>query len=142
LASLAHPAGFVHLAEDHLLVRAMQRSPGTDAALQGAPHARGQRGMAPLHLFEDGNRPQLRGGLQHRYDLGVEEISQRVRAAAATALRIVRRQPVIVLEAIRGGRADRYLRRCYGWRVCLSELHVEPHLVIGGMAAGQRVDPR
>ena len=48
-------------------------------------------GVAPLHLFEDGNRPQLRGRLQHRHDLGIEEIGQRVRAAAATDLLIVRR---------------------------------------------------
>ena len=35
-----------------------------------------------------------------------EKISHRVRTAAATALPVVRWQPVIVLEAIRGGRAD------------------------------------
>ena len=86
-----HPAGFMDLAEDHLLVGTVQSAPGTDAPLQGTPDARGQSGVATLHLFEDGNRPQLRGGLQHRYDLGVEEIGQRVRAAAATDLRIVRR---------------------------------------------------
>jgi hypothetical protein len=114
----------------------MQRSPGTDAALQGAPDASGQLGVASLHLIEDGDRAQLRCRLQHRHDLALKEIGQRVRAAAAADLRIVRRQPVIVLEAIRGGSADRSLRRGHGRRFCLSELHVEPHLVIGDMAAG------
>jgi hypothetical protein len=132
----------MNLTEDHLLVRTMQRSPGTDAPLQGAPDTRGQSWVAPLHLFEDSNRPQLRCGLQHGHDLGLEEIGQRVRAAAATDLLVIGRQHVIVLEAIRGGRADRCLRGRHGWRFCQSELHVEPHLVIGDMAAGQRADPR
>ena len=71
------------LAEDHLLVRAMQRPPGTDAPLQGAAHAGGQIGMAPLHLFEDRYRAQPRRRLQHRHDLGIEELGQRIRTAAA-----------------------------------------------------------
>jgi hypothetical protein len=70
--------------------------------------------MAPLHLLENRDRAQLRGRLQHRHDLGLEEIGQRVRATAAADLLIVRRQPVIVLEAIRGGRAERCLRRGHG----------------------------
>ena len=78
-----HPAGLMDLAEDDLLVRAMQRPPGTDAPLQGAARTRGQVRMAPLHLFEDRDRPQPRRRLQHRHDLGIEEVGQRIRAAAA-----------------------------------------------------------
>jgi hypothetical protein len=74
--------------------------------LRVAKGARGQSGVAPLHLFEDGDRPQPRCGLQPRHDLGVEEIGQLVRTAAATALPVVRWQPVTVLEAICSGRAD------------------------------------
>jgi hypothetical protein len=99
------PARLMRLAKDYLLVRTVESTPGTNAALQGTPDASGQIGMAPLHLFEDGNRAQLRRRLEHRHDLGLEEIGQRVRAAAATDL-LIGRQPVIVLEAIRGGRAD------------------------------------
>jgi hypothetical protein len=69
-------------------------------------------------------RPQFRGGLQHRNDLGLEEIGQRVRAAAAAGLLMIGRQPVIVLEAIGCGCADRCLRRGHRRRVGLSELHL------------------
>ena len=48
---------------------------------------------------------------------------------------------MILLEAISGRRADRRLRRRNRRRICLSERHVEPHLVIGDMAAGHRLDP-
>ena len=48
--------------------------------------------------------------------------------------------PVGLLEAIGGGRADRGLRGAHRGAVCLSEGHIEPHLVIGDMAAGQWAD--
>ena len=48
---------------------------------------------------------------------------------------------MILFDAIRRGCAERRLRRRNRRRVCLSELHVEPHLVIGDMAAGQWADP-
>ncbi len=86
---LAHPAGLMHLAEDHLLVRSVSCPPGADAAFHSPPNACGQTGVASLHLFEDGDRPQPRCGLQHRHDLGLEKISQRVRTAAATDLLMI-----------------------------------------------------
>jgi hypothetical protein len=45
------------LPEDHLLVRAMQRPPGTDAPLQGAARTGWQIWMASLHLIENRHRP-------------------------------------------------------------------------------------
>ena len=48
---------------------------------------------------------------------------------------------MITLEAVGGRRADRRLSRGNRRAVCLSERHVEPHLVIGDMAAGQWADP-
>ena len=51
------------------------------------------------------------------------------------------RRPVILFEAIGRGETDRCLRGRDRRAVCLSERHVEPHLVIGDMAAGQWVDP-
>ena len=76
-----------------------------------------------------------------RHNLNVKEIRQRIGAAAAPCQLVMRRQPAVLFEAIRGGSADRRLRRRYRRRVCLSELHVKPYLVIGDMAAGQRADP-
>ena len=81
-----HPARLMDLAEDDLLVSAMQRPPGSDAAFQGAPDSFGQIDVAALHLFEDRDRAKVWRGRQHRDDLGVEEISERIRAAAGSYL--------------------------------------------------------
>src|SRR3954454_14139597 len=51
----SHPAWFMDLAEDHLLIGAMYRPPGADAALQRATGTGRQAGMAALHLLEDRN---------------------------------------------------------------------------------------
>jgi hypothetical protein len=128
------------LAEDHLLVRAMNGPPGADAPLQGAARAGGQIRMAPLHLLEHRNRAQPQRRCQHRHHLRGEEVDERIGAAATH--RLPRRwQPVVLLEAIGGGRADRRLRGGHRQAVCLSECHVEPHLMIGDVAAGQWADP-
>ena len=137
----SHPAGFMDLAEDHLLVRTMQSPPRADPTLQRAARAIGQVGMAPLHLFEDGHRAQLRRRSQHWHHLGVKERDQRIGTPAPAWLRLGRGRSVILFEAIGGGRADRRLRGRDRWAVCLSECHVKPHLVIGDMAAGQWADP-
>ena len=92
------------LAEDHFLVRvsgrqlpltkrclvrAMQRSPGSDAALQGTPDPFGQIDMAALHLFEDRDDAKVWCRLQHRDHLGVEEFGEGVGAAAGSCLLFV-----------------------------------------------------
>src|SRR5260370_195887 len=97
--------------------------------------------MAPLHLLEDGDRAKPRRRPQHRHDLALEERGEGIRAAAVPHLLLVRGQPAILRDAISRGRADRCLRRRHRRRVCLPELHVKPHLVIGDMAAGQWADP-
>jgi len=97
--------------------------------------------MAPLHLLEDRHRAKPRCRLQHRHDLAIEDVGERIRAAATPYPLLVRRKPAILLEAISGGRADRCLRRRHRRQVCLSELHVKPHLLIGDMAAGQWAAP-
>ena len=63
-----------------------KRALGTDAALQGSARPGRQVGMAPLHLLEDRHRAQARCGHQHRYDLGIEEVDQRIRTAPAAWL--------------------------------------------------------
>jgi hypothetical protein len=51
------PAGRVFLAEDHLLVRPLDRPPGPDAPLQRATHLGLHLRMPPAQLLEDGDRP-------------------------------------------------------------------------------------
>ena len=52
------PAGLMRLAEDDVLLRAVQRPPGADAPLQRAADAGAELGMAAEDLLEDGDRPQ------------------------------------------------------------------------------------
>jgi hypothetical protein len=88
------------LTEDHLLLGTMQRSPGADAPLQGAANARRQIGMASLHLFEDRDGPKPRRRLQHRDDLGIEEIGKWIRTATAPCPLMMRRHPANAVAAL------------------------------------------
>ena len=102
----AVPAGpgarLVGLAEDHLALRATDGAPGPDTTLGRAADAGPQFGMATDHLLEDRDGSQTKCGLQHRHDLGLEEIAQRIGAAPCTRCRPGRRQPRIVRDAIAG----------------------------------------
>jgi hypothetical protein len=60
-------AGFVGLAEDDLLLLAMNGPPGADPALQGATDSAPEVRMAPEHLLEDRDGAHAGGGLQHRH---------------------------------------------------------------------------
>ena len=97
--------------------------------------------MATLHLFEDRDRSETWRRLQHRDHFRVEEVREGIRPAASSHLIYGGRRPMILFEAIGRGETDRCLRGRDRRAVCLSERHVEPHLVIGDMAAGQWVDP-
>jgi len=129
------------LAEDHLLLGTVQRAPRPNAPFHCPPHAAGKLGVPTLHLFEDRHAAKTGCRLQHRHDVAVEDVGQRIRTAPAPDLLPGRRRPVVMFEAICGGGTDRCLRRRNRRRLCLTELHVEPHLVIGDMAAGQWTDP-
>ena len=59
------------LAEDHLPLRAVQRLPQADPALQRAAQNIGEPGVAALHLAQHGDRPQSGAGQQHRHDLAL-----------------------------------------------------------------------
>ena len=135
------PARLVKLPEDDLLLVAMDGSPRSDPTLQGAADAGAEFGVASDHLLEDGDRSKAGRGLQHRHDLRLEDGSQRVRATPLPNPLPPRGQAGMLLEAIGAGRAERRLRGRNLRRVGLTELHVEPHLVIGHVAAGQAVIP-
>ena len=108
-----------------------------DAPLQGAPHSRGDLGMAPADLLEDGHRADAGCGLQHRHDLAVPDPGKRVGTAAATRRLLLGRQPRIGFDPIGGGGAEPGLRGGDGGDVALTGLHVQPHLAVGDVAAGQ-----
>ena len=68
----------MHLPEDDLLLLAVDGAPGPDAPLDRAADAAVQLGMTPQHLLEDGDRANARRRLQHRHDLGIENVGERI----------------------------------------------------------------
>ena len=74
----AKPTRRVLLPEDDILLGAVQRPPGADAPLQGAPDAGADLGMAPPDLVENGDRPQARGALQQRHHIAVPNSGKRI----------------------------------------------------------------
>jgi len=132
----ADPPGLVDLAEDDLLLRTVQRPPGPDATLQGAPDADIELGVTPDHLLEQGDGTKAGGGLQEGYDLGLEDLGQRIARPATSGRLLQRRQVWILLDAVGGGGTEAGLGSRGTSRVGLTELHVKPHLAIGHMAAG------
>ena len=97
--------------------------------------------MPAHHLLEDGHRPNAGGRLQQGYDLRVENGGKRIGTPAAPHSLLLRRQSRIGLDAIGRGDAERCLCRRSGCRMDLTELHEEPHLVIGYVAAGHKAIP-
>jgi hypothetical protein len=97
------------LSEDHLLISTVQGSPCANAAFQRAARPGRQTRMASLHLFENRHRPKAGARRQHRHDLGIEELGERIGATAAALLRPGGGKLVVLLGAIGGGRADRRL---------------------------------
>jgi len=135
------PARRMALPEDDVLLGAVQRPPGTDAPLQGAANTGADLRMAAPDLVENGHRPQAWGAFQQGHYLAVPNLSQRI-ATSATARRfLLRRQPWILFDAIGGGGAEPGLGRGNGRRLGLAETHIQPHLAVGDVAAGQAAVP-
>src|SRR6516225_9561241 len=70
------------LPEDNIPLGTVERSPGSDPPLQGAPHAGTDLGMAVADLVKHGDGTQTGSVLQHWRDLAIPDCSQRVRTAA------------------------------------------------------------
>lgn len=137
----AHAAGFMRLAEDHLAFGAMQGAPTANAPLQRASDTGPEFGMTPDHLLVDCDGPQSRRRGQHRYDLLLENGRERVGATSFARLRLRRWQAWVVLNAVSGRRAHGCLGGSRRDRLGLTELHEEPHLMVGDMAAGHEAFP-
>ena len=134
----AHAPGLVDLAEDDLLLGTVQGAPGSDPALEGAADAGAELGMAADDLLEEGDGPQARGGLEQRDDLAVPDTRERIGAPAPAADLLLGGQPRVLVDAVGGGGAEPGLGGGDRDGVGLTELHVQPHLAVGDVAAGQR----
>ena len=93
------------LVEDDLLFRTVLSAPLADSALDGAPDTQWQRGVTALHLLDDGDGAQGGCGLQHRADLGVEQVAQRIGPSPAPRGRGLRWQKRIRGLAVGGSPA-------------------------------------
>ena len=129
------------LAEDHVLVGAVQRPPGPYPPFQRAPDTRADLAMATEDLLENGDRPQTRCGLQHRHDLAVPNLCKWVWPATAPRRLFLRRQSWVRLDAISGGGAEPGPRGSDGRGVAVAKTHIQPHLAIVDMEAGPSLIP-
>src|ERR1700738_601904 len=136
------PAGLVLLTEDHILLGPDQRSPRAHAPFQRAPNAGADLRVAPTDLFEHRNSPNAGSRLQDRHNLAVPNLGQWVRPPSATRRFLLRGQPRIILDAVAGCSAEAGLGGSNGGIFAKSVNHVQPHLVVGDVKAGQYLIPQ
>jgi hypothetical protein len=129
------------LAEDHLARRAGDRLPVADPPLQRAADADGEIGMAAVEFLEQRDRPQARGGLQHRHDLAVPDRGKQVGPAPAAGRRPFGGRAGIGLDPPAGAGAEARHGGRGGAALGASERHIAPRLVVGDVRAGQAGDP-
>ena len=108
----------------------MDGPPRADTPFQGPANAASQFRMAADNLLENGDWSKAGGCLQHRHDFGVENISERIRPSASSRS-LLRGQLRILLDTIRVAILIDAFAAATAVGVGLTELHVEPHLVIG-----------
>ena len=135
------PARRMRLREDHIPFWAMLRPPFADTPLQGAAYARGDLGVTPSDLFVDGNRAQIRRGLNHRHDLLLPNALERIGPPPPSRRLLLRRQPRIALDPIAGRGAETGLGGGHSRGVCQANTHEQPHLVVVDVEAGQASIP-
>ncbi len=132
----ANPARLVCLAEYHVPLGAVSCAPVTDAPFQGAPDTRVQFGMAPHQFLENAHRANAGIVLQHRHNLGVKNIGQRVWTPPSPRGFLLRGKCRIPLDPVAGGSTETCLRGGYFSGAGFPVFHERPHLVISYMAAG------
>src|SRR5438105_1504813 len=135
------PSWRMLLPEDDVLLGPVQRPPGADAPLQRAADTGVDLRMAAPDLVKNGHRPQAWGALQQRHYLAVPNLSQRIATSAATRRFLLRWQPSILFETIGGGGAEPGFGRGNARRLGSAETHIQPHLAVGDVAAGQAAVP-
>jgi hypothetical protein len=132
----------VLLAEDHVLLGAIERSPRIDAPLQRATDVRVEIGMTPAQLIQNADHADPGRRLQDRHDVDVPIGRQWIGSTPSSWRLLLRRQPWIDLDPIPSRRREPHLGRCGYGGECLSVTHVQPHLVVVDVEAGQALIPR
>ena len=121
----------MRLAEDYLLRFAMDSTPRPDAPLKRAADTFRKVWMSAQHLIVDSDGTDAGRGLQERDDFCLEYWSQRIRAPASTRRFALRWKLRLFVETVCRGSADRRFSRGDLYRMRLSVLHEESHLMIG-----------
>ena len=119
-----------------------QRPPTPHAPFQRAPDAGADLGVVPPELFEYRNGANAGGRLQDRDDLAIPNIGKRVGPSPATRRLLLGWQARIILDSVAGRRAKAGFGGSNGSVVGLSATHVQPHLVVADVEAGQSLIPR
>src|SRR5262245_23375364 len=133
----AKPAWWMLLSEDDVLFGAVHGPPGSNTPFQRPTHAWTYLGMATAHLLEDGDGPDARRRRQHRNNRAVPYTSQWIGAPAAAWRLLLGWQPRISFDPIGGGSAEPGLRRSGGRGVGVARTHIQPHLTVVDVEAGQ-----
>ena len=138
-----HQPGRMLLPEDHVMLGAFECPPRPDAPLQRAPDARADLGPPSPDLAHHGDRPDTGAGLEDRHHLAVPDINERIGPPPAARRLLLRWQARISLDPVarrprNAGFGRRDVDGVSGW----SETHVQPHLVVGDVEAGQMLIPR
>src|SRR6266702_2869621 len=138
----AQPARLVLLTENHILLGADQRSPCAHAPFKRASNAGADLRITPPNLIEHRNGPNAGSRLQDRHDLAVPNLGQWVRPPPATRRLLMRGQPRITLDAVAGCPAEAGSGGSNGGIFAMSVNHIQPHLVVGDVKAGQWLIPQ
>src|SRR5215831_16549408 len=133
----SEPTRRMVLPKDDVLLGPVEGPPAADAPLQGPADPATDLGVTAPDLVENGYRPQARRALQQRHHLAVPNRSQRVRSSADARRFLLRGEPWILFYAIGGGSTEPGFGRGNRRRLGLAKTHVQPHLAIGDVAAGQ-----
>jgi hypothetical protein len=98
--------------------------------------------MAAPDLVKHRDRPNTGSRFQDRHDLAVPNLGQWVRTPSASRRFLLRRQPRISLDAVAGGPAEAGLGGSNGGIFAMSVSHIQPHLVVSDVKAGQSLIPQ
>lgn len=133
-----HAPRRMRLREHHVLLGAMKRSPLPDAPLQRPTHAFEQIRVTATQLLEHGNSADAGRGYEHRHDLRLPQMRNRIRTPALARLLLLRGQCRIGLDPVAGRAGEPGHRGSDSRGAGLTGLHEQPRLAVGDMAARQR----
>jgi hypothetical protein len=132
-----HPARLLDLAENDLLLSAMQGPPLADAAFKCPPDSLAKVRVTAQNLPENRDRSQSRCRFQHGHDLRVKDPRQGIGPPPVSRRPFERWRLWVIPKTVTRGRAETGFGCRDRRRVGRSILHEKPHLMIGYMTARQ-----